>query len=228
VALPREVQVDLDELQLRVDFHEETILVHDFAGGGGTGSGDGVRTKAVSALDIAHALARELDLSSGVLPPDALWWAQSGSGTRIAVWRPAQATTLRVRQSYGAKPRRLTLPMPGLVFVCLPGGHAPYVFAARERPTKPDDQLFHCPTYNVFGSGRVCVGTHTFPTAPAAVPGAFFESFFSVTGDTSTGKSRRHPNDLGRLWAEIDGADVYPLDDLVPHLTVADAMAIGE
>jgi len=224
VVLPRNTTVDADELQLRVDFHEETVLVHDFA----AGIAGGVRTKAVSALDIAHALARELDLATGILPPDTLWWAQSGSGTRVAVWRPPQLTALRVRESYDAKPRRRHLPMPGLVFVCLPDRQAPYVFAARERPRTPADQLFHCPTFNVFRSGRVCVGTHVFPIDPAAVPLAFFDSHFSVTGDTAAGKSHRHPENVGKLWDEIEGHREYPLDDLVPQLTVTDAMGIGE
>ena len=225
VALPRDVQVEADELQLRVDFHEESVVVHDFAACHG---GTGVRSKAVSALDVAHALARELDLATGLLPPDTLWWAQSGAGARVAIWRPPQVTPLRVRETYGAKPRQRRLPMPGLVFVCLPGGQAPYVFAARERPRTVEDQLFHCPTFNVFTSGRICVGTHVFPTDPAAVPVAFFASYFSVTGDTATGKSRRHPESIGRLWDEVDGKAAYPVADLVPQLTVADAMGIGE
>src|SRR3954466_5117746 len=79
-ALPAEAEVEEDPLRLRLDFHAESVLVHDYAGGA-------VRTKLVSALDVAHALARELDLTSGVLPPDALWWARTASGVRVAVWR---------------------------------------------------------------------------------------------------------------------------------------------
>jgi hypothetical protein len=60
------------------------------------------------------------------------------------------------------------------------------------------------------------------------VPGAFFESHFSVTGDTKAGKSRRHPDDVGKLWRELDGRERYPLDDLVAQFTVADAMNLGE
>lgn len=46
--------------------------------------------------------------------------------------------------------------------------------------------------------------------------------------DTARGKSRRHPEDVGRLWAELDGRAEFPLDDLEPQLRVADAMRIGE
>ena len=56
---------------------------------------------------------------------------------------------------------------------------------------------------NVFADARVCTGTHQFPADPARVPEAFFQSFFSVTGDTAGGKSRRHPTDIGPLWREL-------------------------
>jgi Prokaryotic E2 family D len=219
--LPAQAEIEEDPLRLRLDFHGESVALHDFDRGV-------VRTKLVSALDVAHALARELDLDTGLLPPDALWWAKTASGIRVTVWREPRVWTVRLRERYDAKPRRVLLPMPGVVFICLPGRQAPYAFAARERPHAMDDQLYHCPTYNVFTSGRVCTGSHPFPADPAKVPEAFFESYFSVTADTGRGKSQRHPEDIGELWAELKGKPIYPLDDLVPHMPVADAMRIGE
>src|SRR5437667_9345553 len=79
-ALPPDAELEEDPLRLRLDFHEESVVLHDYAGGV-------VRTKLVSALDIAHALARELDLTTGLLPPGALWWAKTASGIRVAIWR---------------------------------------------------------------------------------------------------------------------------------------------
>jgi hypothetical protein len=219
--LPAEAEIEEDPLRLRLDFHGESVMLHDFDRGV-------VRTRLVSALDVAHALARELDLDTGLLPPDALWWAKSASGVRVAIWREPRVWTVRLRERYDAKPRRLRLPMPGLVIVCLPGRQAPYVFAARERPHTLDQQLYHCPTYNVFASGRVCTGSHLFPADPAKVPEAFFESYFSVTADTAREKSQRHPDDIGQFWTELKREVSYPLEDLVPQMHVGDAMRIGE
>jgi hypothetical protein len=118
----------------------------------------GGRTRLVSALDVAHALARDLDLDTGLLPPDALWWARRASGVRVAVWREPRVWTVKLRERYDAPPRRLRLPMPGLVFVCMPGGQPPYVFAAPTRPRTVDAELCHCPTYiiwNVDGVPRI-------------------------------------------------------------------------
>ena len=186
-----------------------------------------MRTKLVSALDVAHALARELDLTSGLLPADSLWWAKTASGVRVAVWREPRVGTVRLREGYDTKPRRLRLPMPGLVFVHLAGRQPPYVFAAHSRPRGLDDQLYHCPAYNVFDSGRVCTGSHAFPSDPARVPEEFFRSFFSATGDTARGRSQRFPDDVGQLWNEIHRLSDYPLDDLVPQFRVADTLRLG-
>ncbi len=218
--LPPETEVEEDPLRLRLDFHQDSVVVHDYGKAV-------VRTKLVSAIDVAHALASELDLSTGLLPPDTLWWAKTSSGMRVALWREPRVWKVRLRERYDAKPRRLKLPMPGLVFVCIPARQAPYVFAAMSRPRSEDDQLYHCPAYNVFDSGRVCTGSHLFPTDPSKVPEAFFESHFSVTGDTARGKSQRHGEDIGLLWAELDGQPDYPLEDLVPQLRVGDAFRIG-
>jgi hypothetical protein len=213
--------VEEDPLRLRLDFYHESVLLHDYGKGI-------VRTRLVSALDVAHALARELDLSTGLLPPDTLWWSRTASGTRLALWREPRVWLARLRASYDARPRRLRLPMPGLIFICMPARQAPYIFAAKERPRSLDDALFHTPAYNVFDSGRVCPGTHAFPADPSKIPEEFFHSYFSATGDTARGKSQRYPDDIGQLWNEIDGQPTYPLDDLVSHLRVADAMRLGE
>jgi hypothetical protein len=102
------------------------------------------------------------------------------------------------------------------------------VFAAKRRPRALEEQLYRTPTYNVFESGQVCTGSHAFPDDPGRVPEEFYRSYFSEVGSTGRGRSVRHPDDVGRLWAELHGKPAYPLDDLVPHLTVADAMRIGE
>src|SRR6476646_4725139 len=87
-ALPSDLKLEEDPLRLRLDFHDETVIMHDYA--------DGVaRTRLVSALDIAHALARELDLDTGLLPREALWWSKTAAGIRVAVWREPKVWTIR-------------------------------------------------------------------------------------------------------------------------------------
>jgi hypothetical protein len=220
-AVPADLEVEADPLRLRLDFHDESVLLHDY------GARGAVATRLVAALDVAHALASELDLTTGLLPPGALWLVKRASGAWTALWQEPDVRTVRLRTSLEAPPRRYRLPLPGLVFLCPPGGQASYVFAATTRPRKPEEQLYHAPCHNLFDTGRVCVGTHPFPADPARVPAAFFESDFSAHPSTARGKSRRHPEDIGRLWDELDRGQAFPLDDLLPHLTVGEAMRLG-
>jgi hypothetical protein len=219
-AFPPEADVEEDPLRLRLDFHRESVILHDYGG-------SVVRTRLVSALDVAHALARELDLATGLLPPDTLWWSRTSNGVRIAVWREPKVWTVRLREHFDAKPRRLRLPMSGLVFIAMPARQAPYVFAARSRPRAADEQLYHFPGFNVFPSGRICPGTHLFPSDPSKVPESFFESHFAA-GETGRTRSQRYPEDVGALWNELNGCPAFPLEDLVPAVRVADALRIGE
>ena len=73
--MPADLEVEADPLRLRLDFHDESVLLHDY------GARGAVATRLVSALDVAHALASELDLTTGLLPPGALWLVKRASGT---------------------------------------------------------------------------------------------------------------------------------------------------
>ena len=91
LALPDGVDVALDPLRLRLDFHEESVLLQEFGR-------NVIRTRLVSALDVAHTLASELDLSTGLLPPDTLWWGRSAGGESLAIYREARVWTVCVCQ----------------------------------------------------------------------------------------------------------------------------------
>lgn len=206
-ALPESLKVPPDRLRLRLDFYTETILMHSIA--------DGViSNRAVSPLAIATAMTREVSFNSGMLPPDALWWTHSRQGDMVALWRKPKVTLVAVQTEAFKPPERFSLPMPGLVFICQ-SGRAPWVFAAKTRPKSPDDQLFYCPTFNVYSGGRVCPGNHHFPNDVSEMPNSFFQSLFSLTGDHAN-RSKRHPGNIMALWQELDGKKKYPLDDLVP------------
>lgn len=217
---PPNLEVEEDPLLLSVDFHSETTVIHDFAGGKVT------RTWIASPTEIAHALARELDLSTGLLRSNTLWWSKRSDGVTVAVWQPPRVWSLGLNEGLGKALKRYQVPMPGLVFIRSGGGQL-YVLAARERPNRESAQLFHCPTLNIYDTAAVCVGSHSFPTDPWKVPVAFFESYFS-RNHLGQRKSLKYPDDITKLWEELEGAKRFPLDDLVPHMLVSDAMKLGD
>ena len=215
-ALPESLEIPPDELKLRLDFFGDAIVMHLVDGGV-------VTTRLVSAEDIARALARDVTFSSGMLPKDALWWSSDSEGPLVAIWRKPQVWRVALQEAPLEPPRRFNLPMPGLVFLVAPG-RAPAIFAAARRPLGMDEMLYQAPCFNVFWTGRVCPGTHTFTQDPQKVPEEFFASFFSPTGDHAR-RSLHHPNSLLALWEEIDGTKKYPLEDLVETGSINDFIA---
>ena len=217
-AMPLE-KLPRDILRCRLDIYEEIAQLRFF-------NTDSTTVKIVGADDIAAALMANLDFNSGLLPKNCLWWKrQAGGGRVVAVWREPQVWNVALQVKVLEPPRRLALPMPGLLFVCKPGT-TPYIFAAPEMPTREGDPLYKAPCFNVFRDGRVCPGSHRFPTDPDEIPESFFTSFFSQTGDYQ-GRSKSHPNKLIDLWDELDGTTVFPMNDLVlQQMEVADAFKI--
>jgi hypothetical protein len=212
-----------DKLLLSLDFYRESVVrrvVDD----------DGRVTLAlVDIADVARALSAGVSLTSGILPgdepgPNILFWARSNGATRLGIWVGPRTWRVCLRSSEpGGKDRRRPIPFPGLLFVCRPDGSGGYVFAAPKRPGSSDDILHHCPAPNVFANGRICPGDHAFVRDPLRLPAEFFLSKFRMTADTRGGKSRKHPDDVGRLWDEIAAHEAFPNEDLVPMLTVQQA-----
>ena len=217
-SLPGQTAAPRDELQVQLEVYRETILLRGF-------EHDAVWVRTVSADAVADVFTQHLGFSSGLLPEDALWWCQGETGQVVGLWRPPQVWSVALQREAFAPPARLRLPMPGLVFVCSPG-RAPWVYAALDRPTDPEQHLFRAPAFNVFGDGRVCPGSHRFPEEVGLIPESFFQSYFSLTGDTRN-RSQKHPDTLQALWEELDGTADYPTEDLVPQCTVAHAMAVS-
>ena len=218
-SLPGPADMPRDELQMQLEVYGETILLRGF-------DGDTTWVRTVSADAIANVFTQHLGFSSGLLPDDALWWSQGETGQVVALWRPPQVWPVALQREAFKPPARLRLPMPGLVFVCSPG-RAPWVYAATGRPIDPEQHLFRAPAFNVFRDGRVCPGSHRFPEEVGLIPESFFQSYFSLTGD-SWDRSKKHADNLIALWEEIDGQTAYPTEDLVPHCTVGQAMAVSE
>jgi hypothetical protein len=221
--LERLPEYEPDTLLLSLEFYRESVLrrVVDDHGH--------VKVSLVDIAEVARGLSAGVSLASGILPgeetgPNTLFWARSTGSTRLGIWVGPRIWRLTLRSvEPGGKDRRLRLAFPGLVFVCRPDASGAYVFAAAKRPKNPDDVLHNCPAPNVFASGKICPGDHSFVRDPLKLPADFFLSKFRLTGDTRAGKSRKYPDDISRLWDELAGQDTFPCKDLVPMLTVQQA-----
>lgn len=211
----KELDVPPDPLILRLDFHQSAVVMHIFQEGMNS-------TKIVSAMDIAHALASDLPFSSGLLPANCLWWRNSREGPVYALWEPAQLRKIALQEKAGQPPRRFVIPLPGLIFLCLPG-RPPWAYAAKKKPAKLTDLVYKAPLANVFANGRTCPGNHRYPADVSQVMDSFFRSFFSPAAELE-GRSVRFPKNITHLWEFLDGKKDFPLEDLVKHGTVKDLL----
>ena len=214
-ALPDSLELPPDELEVRLDFYGDSVVLYSLDKGV-------IHTRMVSARDITMALLREVPLSSGLLPQDALWWKQGREGPVVALWRGPRVWLVALQLEPFKPPRRFKLPMPGFIFLCSPG-RPPRVYAVKKRPRDTRQFIYHAPLFNVFQDGATCPGTHKYPVDIGEIPESFFTSFF--TKDASYGgRSKKYPKDLLALWEELDGQKRYPLSDLVPIGKVEDIL----
>ena len=213
-AVPEDLKVPPDPLKCRLDFHNQAVVMTLF-------DGDLVDRKIVSALDIAHALATELSFGSGLLPLNTLWWSNTKSGPLFSLYAEPKVRKVALLEDANKPPRRFTLPMPGLIFLCMPGV-APWVFAVKKRPTKETDIVYRAPVCNINENGRSCAGTHKYPNRVADMVSSFFTSFFTPT--LGRNRSLAYPNDIIALWEHLNNKKRFPLADLVKHGLVRDLM----
>ncbi len=214
-AVPKELGIPPDPLRLRLDFHHQSTVMTLF-------QGDTVITRQVDAMDVAHALASDLSFGSGLLPANTLWWQNTKEGPVFALYVESHIRKLALQDQVDKAPRRFTIPLPGLIFLCSPG-KPPWVFAVKKKPTKVTDVVFRAPLCNIFQNGRSCPGSHAYPTRVADIVQSFLISFFSQTADLRT-RSMLFPDNIVRLWKHLDNKKVFPKNDLVVHGTIKDLM----
>ncbi len=217
-AVPEELGIPPDQLRLRLDFFHQAVEMTFF-------QDETVTSKVVSAMDVAHALASELSFGSGLLPPNTLWWRSTRSGTVVALYEAPRIRILALQTNIKKPPKRYSIPLPGLIFLCQPGT-PPWVYAVTRKPTKESDIVYKAPMANIFANGRSCLGSHKYPNRVADMAESFLTSFFSATADLHN-RSVKFPQNVIHLWEFLDKKKTFPMTDLVKLGTISDLMNMG-
>ena len=206
-----------DRLKTRIDVFDTSIQVTNY-------QNEIAATRTIEPAALINALTARRRQTSPLLPDNTIWWSHSSYGTAIALWEPPRIRRVAMQVQPLQPPERLNLPMPGMVYICVPG-QPPYIFASPERPTSPSDTLFHSPTFNTFTNGSTCPGSNEYPLDHTEIPESFWRSFFTFAG-TSGGRSRKNYENLWRQWQDINDQPEYPIEDLIPTITVQQAMQL--
>lgn len=141
--------------KIRLDFYESAIFLTRFDDGG-------VTTYPVSVHDVAHACA-SIPLTTGLLPPNTLFWERQGDALTLALFVPARRWHMQL-----ADGRNYHLPMPPFIFAGRGTTYYAYAVKAKARPRQPPIPLWRMPCPNVHGNGQICPGNTPFPECSAA------------------------------------------------------------
>jgi hypothetical protein len=187
----------------RLDLYEEAVILTRY-------EGDDRRTSYPVAVDDLVVAFSRVPLSSGLLPPNCLYWGRANGETRMAVYVPGRRWRVQTAE------RAFYIPLPPLVFL---GAGVQYrVYAVKRRPRAMPFELYHCPTPNVHPDGVICQGSAPFP----ACAGETIEQALSLflegslfNGDLAAGKCRSFPDDVRKLWIQFVGAKHFPIGELV-------------
>ena len=218
-SLPGPADAPRDNLKLQLEVYGETILLRGF-------ESDSTWVRTVSADEIANVFTQHLGLLLGAAAPGRPL-VEPGRDRTGGCPLAATGDLVRGPATGGVQASRPAPASHAGAGLRLLAGPCALGLRRSERPAEPEQQLFRAPAFNVFRDGRVCPGSHRFPEDVGLIPESFFQSFFSLTGDTRN-RSKKHPDNLIALWEEIDGTTAYPMEDLVPQCTVAHAMAVSE
>ena len=197
--------------RLRLDFYSSAVLMSRWEDDGR------LATYPVSVHDVVSACTN-VQLSSGLLPSNTLFWKQQANQMVLGIYVAAR------RWRVQTEGRSYHIPMPSFVFV---GNGSSYkIFAVKKQPalslskgpSGEHDRLYHAPCPNVHTTGGICQGNTPFPICSQQTIQQAWQLFMEgslFNADLSSGKCQSYPDDVRKLWAELDGRKRFPLGELV-------------
>lgn len=187
-----------------------------------TADGDAQTEYAVSAEDVAAALASNLpepEFNTGLIAETTIFVAEKGAARLVVDYRPPQKTGLYLEGS----DTPVRVPLPGLLMIrkSVKNSVNYQVFAVLARPTKLDCALFNAPIPNVSSNG-VCWGTVRKVSGDALKSNSLDEDWKVFLGSpfgnhTVNGKSKKYKQDIRKAYIAMDAAKTrrWPVKDLI-------------
>jgi hypothetical protein len=164
---------DYARLQARIDFYDDFLMLAKYRQGKVT------EQYLVDPAELAAALAG-INLHSGLLPQDCLFWSKLRGYDRLGIYLPPRVWPVTIRDEAQARStgsgQAWRVPLPGLIFTGHEYGYS--VWAVKAYPTDENTPLYLAPCPNVHPEG-ICRGSAPFPQAgPATIShavGIFFQ-----------------------------------------------------
>jgi len=187
-------------------------------------------TKYTTPAELKAAITKIENSQSLFILPDLI---ATNLSSYAAFYRPPQMTTILLAGEKTSVQKTIQIPTPSLILVLSgkKGSNASLSVLAikeKERPGNQDVAIYHAPFPNISPKGGICMGNSI------GVPFGFnsgmgWLSFWSSAfgNHSASGKSKKYPEDIRLLLAELANQQEYPLDDLVPgNITLGEYFSI--
>lgn len=183
--------------------------------------GNGSITHPITAAQIASLMDKtRTRIASGWLPANVLSWSiEPDNCVRCVTHFPATTRMIQIKDD-----ARWQIPLPPTVLV----GNGSYwhIYAIQsDTMLTPKTPLYHCPAPNVSKhDGVICRGNTPFPRAAPDTMDAAYTAFWDSQFNHHwvSGKCASYPNNVVDLWQTLDGADLFPDDELLRCGTLND------
>lgn len=162
-------------------------------------------TKQFRPETLAKIISQDLNLDTGILPPNTLRYTCNKFGTFIGIFSPS--CVRRVKYDTHAENKEIsefTCPVPHSLFILqfnkTDQFQYAYVYAFKTNIVTKDTEIFRFPFGNVHQDGKICTGNSIENTKITPINcGSFIETFYNspfnsdldgnMTGTTETGKN---------------------------------------
>ena len=152
----------------------------------------------------------DLNGDTGFLPPNTLFHSRASGKEVVAVLLPAQVWRWITKY----EDAEWDLPMPPLIWT---GVGTNYYLAAVKDDGWPTAQtaVYNPPTFNIDSQFKICPGSISYPEASPATIYQAWDMTCKAYWDRSYSNARCKSGDLLEFWHRINGAEQFPMDELV-------------
>lgn len=167
--------------------------------------------------------------ASGLLPWGTIATGQLYGHPFFVQYIPPRPISLTITRAHGQHSRAFQT--PGLVWAGWTHDYRIWALAGPASPDRLDIPLCAAPFPNCYADGTICWGSvDEQGAATAATLGPTLDVFLrdsAFNDHLANGKSRRHPQSIVALYAELDVDAPYPVNDLVPATVTLEQVVTG-
>lgn len=183
--------------------------------------------KYVNFEDIEEIFKRNINLDTGILPRNTIYYARENGNHIVVLQRDPEKTEISYHKRGSSEVKKYTVPTPYSIFGFVVKERRiveSFLVASQMPILEMTTQIYQFPFGNVFGDFRICWGRQTLPSirSPrflAGLPSLFYAAPFN--GDLSDGIFQGYHN-LEHLFEEINGREMFPYNTLLPAGTFED------